>query len=45
MEVPLTPGEQARFREAIDRSLWSPRLNSAYDRLGNLIEARREAAE
>jgi cobaltochelatase CobN len=35
----------ARFREAIDRGLWSPRLNSAYDRLGDLMGARREAAE
>jgi cobaltochelatase CobN len=34
----------ARFREAIDRGLWSPRSNSAYDRLTTLI-ARREAAE
>ena len=35
----------ARFREAIDRGLWSPRLNSAYDRLSALIDQRREAAE
>jgi cobaltochelatase CobN len=34
-----------RFREAIDRGLWSPRLNSAYDRLSALIDQRREAAE
>jgi cobaltochelatase CobN len=34
-----------RFREAIDRGLWSPRSNSAYDRLSALIEKRREAAE
>ena len=27
----------ARFREAIDRGLWSPRSNSAYDRLSALI--------
>ena len=27
----------ARFREAIDRGLWSPRSNSAYDRLSSLI--------
>ena len=35
----------ARFREAIDRRLWSPRSNSAYDRLSWLIAERREAAE
>jgi cobaltochelatase CobN len=35
----------ARFREAIDRGLWSPRSNSAYDRLSALIAERREAAE
>ena len=35
----------ARFREAIDRGLWSPRANSAYDRLLDLIAGRREAAE
>jgi cobaltochelatase CobN len=35
----------ARFREAIDRGLWSPRSNSAYDRLSGLIAERREAAE
>ncbi len=35
----------ARFREAIDRGLWSPRANSAYDRLTELIDARTEAAE
>jgi len=34
----------ARFREAIDRGLWSPRLNSAYDRLSALIDQRQEAA-
>ena len=33
----------ARFREAIDRGLWSPRLNSAYDRLSALIDERSEA--
>jgi len=33
----------SRFREAIDRGLWSPRLNSAYDRLSALIDQRREA--
>ena len=27
----------ARFREAIDRGLWAPALNSAYDRLSALI--------
>jgi len=35
----------ARLREAIDRGLWSPRLNSAYDRLSALIGERKEAAE
>ncbi|MEQ9691468.1 MAG: cobaltochelatase subunit CobN, partial [Bauldia litoralis] len=35
----------ARFREAIDRGLWSPRSNSAYDRLSSLIDQHREAAE
>jgi cobaltochelatase CobN len=35
----------ARFREAIDRGLWSPRSNSAYDRLSALIAEQREAAE
>ncbi len=35
----------ARFREAIDRGLWSPHSNSAYDRLSALIAARQEAAE
>jgi cobaltochelatase CobN len=36
----------ARFREAIDRGLWAPKLNSAYDRLSALITgAAREAAE
>jgi cobaltochelatase CobN len=35
----------ARFREAIDRGLWAPRSNSAYDRLTALIAPRREAAE
>jgi cobaltochelatase CobN len=36
----------ARFREAIERGLWAPRANSAYDRLSALIaEARQEAAE
>ncbi len=35
----------ARFREAIDRGLWSPRLNSAYDRLSTLVDQRQEAAE
>ncbi len=28
----------ARFREAIDRQIWSPRSNSAYDRLTGLME-------
>ncbi|MEJ0012978.1 MAG: cobaltochelatase subunit CobN [Bauldia sp.] len=35
----------ARFREAIDRGLWAPRQNSAYDRLSALITERKEAAE
>jgi cobaltochelatase CobN len=35
-----------RLREAIDRSLWAPKLNSAYDRLSALIAGtQREAAE
>lgn len=36
----------AQFREAIDRGLWSPRSNSAYDRLSSLIKGTKsEAAE
>jgi cobaltochelatase CobN len=35
----------ARLREAVDRGLWSPRSNSAYDRLSALITGVREAAE
>jgi cobaltochelatase CobN len=36
----------ARFREAIDRGLWAPRANSAYDRLSALVVGgSREAAE
>ncbi len=34
----------ARFREAIDRGLWRPRANSAYDRLSALVTWK-EAAE
>ena len=34
----------ARFREAIDRGLWSPRSNSAYDRLSALSDRMMEAA-
>jgi cobaltochelatase CobN len=34
-----------RFREAIDRGLWSPQSNSAYDFLSGLIAESREAAE
>jgi cobaltochelatase CobN len=34
-----------KFREAIDRGLWSPRLNSVYDWLSAMIVAAREAAE
>jgi cobaltochelatase CobN len=36
----------ARLREAIDRGLWAPKVNSAYDRLSALISGpEREAAE
>jgi cobaltochelatase CobN len=35
----------ARFREAIARGLWSPRWNSARDRLAALADLRKEAAE
>jgi cobaltochelatase CobN len=35
----------ARFREAIDRHLWRPASNSAYDSLSFLIAESREAAE
>jgi cobaltochelatase CobN len=35
----------ARFREAVDRGLWAPRQNSAYDRLSALMATRKEAAE
>jgi cobaltochelatase CobN len=36
----------ARLREAIDRGLWAPKSNSAYDRLSTLIrDAKQEAAE
>ena len=35
----------ARLREAVDRGLWAPRLNSAYDRLSALVGERKEAAE
>jgi cobaltochelatase CobN len=35
----------ARFREAIDRGLWRPASNSAYDFLSGLIAESREAAE
>jgi cobaltochelatase CobN len=36
----------ARFREAIERGLWAPRANSAYDRLSALIAGTsQEAAE
>ena len=34
-----------RFREAIDRGLWAPKWNSAYDRLSALIADRKDAAE
>ena len=33
-----------RFREAIDRGLWAPRSNSAYDRLSRLINQQQEAS-
>jgi cobaltochelatase CobN len=35
----------ARLREAVDRGLWAPRQNSAYDQLSALIAERKEAAE
>jgi cobaltochelatase CobN len=35
----------ARFREAIDRGLWRPASNSAYDFLSGLMAESREAAE
>jgi cobaltochelatase CobN len=35
----------ARLREAVDRGLWSPRSNSAYDRLSALADIEKEAAE
>lgn len=35
----------ARLCEAVDRGLWSPRSNSAYDRLSALADLRKEAAE
>ena len=35
----------ARFREAVDRGLWAPRQNSAYDQLSALIAERKDAAE
>jgi len=35
----------ARLREAIDRGLWAPRANSAYDLLSALVVGRKEAAE
>ena len=35
----------ARLREAIDRGLWAPRTNSAYDLLSALVVGRKEAAE
>jgi cobaltochelatase CobN len=34
-----------KFRRAIERGLWSPRSNSAYDRLSALINEHAEAAE
>ncbi len=34
-----------RFREAIDRALWAPRRNSAYDALSALVAEVKEAAE
>jgi cobaltochelatase CobN len=34
-----------RFREAIDRGLWAPRLNSVYDRLSAMMAEPKEAAE
>ena len=35
----------ARFREAIDRGLWVPRLNSVHETLTALTREHREAAE
>jgi cobaltochelatase CobN len=35
----------ARFREAVDRDLWAPRANSAYDLLSVLAGGRKDAAE
>jgi hypothetical protein len=35
----------ARLREAIDRGLWRPASNSAYDFLSVLVAEKREAAE
>ncbi|MBN9021065.1 MAG: cobaltochelatase subunit CobN, partial [Rhizobiales bacterium] len=35
----------ARFAEAMDRGLWSPRHNSAHARLATLAGGHREAAE
>ena len=35
----------ARLRDAIERGLWSPRWNSAHDRLAALVGSRKEAAE
>ena len=35
----------ARFREAVDRGLWTPRSNSAYDRLSALISEVRRMTE
>jgi cobaltochelatase CobN len=43
--LPALAEMAARFREAIDRGLWAPRQNSAYDRLSALIAERRDAAE
>jgi cobaltochelatase CobN len=34
-----------RFREAITRGLWSPRVNSVHDRLAALAGVRKEAAK
>ncbi|MHA1158114.1 MAG: cobaltochelatase subunit CobN, partial [Alphaproteobacteria bacterium] len=42
---PAALGEMAaRFREAIDRQLWAPRSNSAYDRLSTWIGEFTEAS-
>ena len=43
--APALSEMSARLREAIDRGLWAPRTNSAYDLLSALVVGRKEAAE